>query len=373
MDKINHQGQEAGGNTPSHREGESFNCCLYFLVSTATTGSLAGLHKVGVADCFPARYRQHVVNWGAFDLARSAVLWMSSRREAFHLESALRHAFGNPEAESAAMQASGGPLTSEDYAALGSWRRCPGARADGHTEFYASSRLDPMLAFTEHWLGCREGRAASARLQRGISASDCSKSGREDDTGSLPPQLYREERRELRARQDAAQKESWQRLMAQYSVIMERVLALALAYEEHLTWVDLDYWHRSRVEGGVGSHVYGLVSLYFHRFVSVPDGQEVLPSDSWVATQKRLQESFAPIAALAGEIPPEDWERMHGSGYAACTLRERHQDSPCTLPHPICADKMLVRLESCWSDPLHPLFDSFDALARRVEERQRRV
>ena len=75
---------------------------LFFLVSAATSGPLTGLFKLGMAESFSLRSRQHRKRWGELDLRRSALLRGCDQREAYHLGSVLRDAFGTPDLESAA-------------------------------------------------------------------------------------------------------------------------------------------------------------------------------------------------------------------------------------------------------------------------------
>ena len=54
----------------------------------------------------------------------------------------------------------------------------------------------------------------------------------------------------------------------------------------------------------------------------------------------------------------------------ACELLPRHPYSVHFMPHPVCVDKLIVRLGGCYSNPFHLLFEGFDALARRVYDRR---
>ena len=155
-----------GGRESSVDAGsESPNYCLYFLVCAAKSGPLASLIKVGIADRFPIRYRQHTATWGLFDLSRSALLRVRNRREALDLERNLRNHFGDPVSENIA-KAAGKTLTSEDFIAMGSWRRYPGRRDNGYTEFYAFDCLTRMLSHVEDWRTASDGRRTGTRLQK---------------------------------------------------------------------------------------------------------------------------------------------------------------------------------------------------------------
>ncbi len=359
--------QEGDGNAelPGCADAESSTYCLYFLVCAASDGPLAGLFKAGIADRFPIRYRQHAKTWGPFNLTRSALLRVRSRREAEHLERALRGFFGDPLAESRA-RAAGITLTSEDFIAMGSWRRHPGRCDDGYTEFYDVGCLTEMLFYVEKWrTGCG-GRRTGTRLQREINPADCAVATRADGS---PRPLTIEARRELRAQRRAHQQRELKELDAQVEVRVGQLLDLALAYEKHLVWVHLRFWHWLRDLGRHGfSNVEGMVDLYFDGFGTTPFGTDA-DSERRSAARVRFEADVAFIAAPL-ESARRCWWDWRRSG-SVCSLREPDPLFPYLLPHPVCEGKPLLRLEPCLVDLNHPFLARFEALARRVESRHR--
>ena len=149
--------------------------CLYLLVSKAKTGPLVGTFKLGITKDLLCRHKRHTLNWNDFDLARSALVRVGSRRQVQHLESSLRRHFSNPEAEAQA-RAAGQQLSSADLAALNSYRRNPGSRKEGYTEFFAIECLEKMLEAAVYLLACNGNRAAGDSVQSG--ASPCQHAGR---------------------------------------------------------------------------------------------------------------------------------------------------------------------------------------------------
>ena len=83
----------------------------------------------------------------------------------------------------------------------------------------------------------------------------------------------------------------------------------------------------------------------------------------------RLEEDFAPIAALVASMDPDVWGSVGPRHKSACHLQECNGLSYHWLPDRSCVGKPLLRLESTLLKPFHPLFEQFEALAERVQNR----
>ena len=333
---VNPPGSDGGSELVPCDDTEQPEHCLYILVCAATTGDLADLFKLGITNHLPTRYRQHTCIWDEFDLGRSALLRLDSRRQIERLEGMLKEKFKG-------------------------WRRYPGRDDPGFSEFHSMECFASVLTMLDD-IGVR---SLGGRLIRGIGPAECELAMR----NNCHPTLTRDERRELRARRDAARRQAFEKLRAQYEAIMALVLDLALAHEQDLIWVDLNLWRRLRVDCSGAIAAWGLVDLYFDRIGPAPSAEEI-GSGRRSAAQMRREESFAPIAALVASMDPDEWNSIAGpSPMGACHLQEKNSVHRHYLPHRICADKPLLRLESSLSSPLYPLFDQFEALARRVENR----
>ncbi len=151
---------------------------------------------------------------------------------------------------------------------------------------------------------------------------------------------------------------------------MALVLDLALTHEQDLIWVDLRQWQRSREHRSGAIGTWGLVDLYFDRIGPAPSAVEI-ESGLRSAAHLRLEKEFAPIADLVASMDPRDWKSIsEPRSRGACHLQERNDVEVYFLPHRICADKPLLRLESSLTDPFYPLFEQFESLARRVRDRR---
>ena len=369
---INSPLSDGGTGSASPAEAAPSTPCLYFLVSAAKEGPLAGLCKVGTTECFPRRYDKHVRKWGAFDLTRSALWRVTSRVALQGLEGALRRVFGYPEAEAAAKAAGKKILTSADYHALGSGRRHPGRREDGHTEFFAAERLPAILAFCETWLRSCGERGAGATLKRGIDPADCAWN-LAAETGAAP--LTPEER----ARQRKEQRAEWRLYCEEERAIVEarivadlhQVLAFAEAHEPYLLYVYLKPWRQMRADvpdcnGGCGR----LAELYFGGF-----GEAVAADPAaGPAALRAFQESFA----LRLGVPAGTELSDRACGYAServATLEAasgHHKDGihDATRLYVGGEDTQLVRVRPWYYRCIQPFFERFDALSRRVEARR---
>ena len=318
---------------------------------------------MGVANCFAARHQEHSRVWGTFDLPGSALLRARSRGEVLRLESALRHQYGDCSAADRA-QTKGQVLTSEDLIAMGSWRRHPGRCDKGCTEFYTVECFEAMVASAREWLATRGRRAADARLQRGISLSECSTQAQRVD-----PRLTRGECRELRARRRAAAREFAGKVRLESNELMARVIYFATAHEEYLLGVDLRSWRKARATRDATQDRYGLVCLYFH---SLEDRlhQDDARLGPWLEAQGNLQEDFAPLAALKASTKPNDLGRrclFSKSWEGVSTLLSGVPYACQFMPRPIPLQMLRVCVGNCHSDIFHPLFETFEELARRLE------
>ena len=344
--------------------------CLYFLVSKASTGPQAGLFKLGISSRLPDRHHKHTLRWEEFDLSRSALLRACTRREVQRLETALRHIFGDA-GTAGGSRAVGQTHRPDGSPAPATWRCDPGRKADGHTEFYDVACLPTMLAFVEHWLFCRAERGAGARLQRGITPADAAR-GLGIDAGA--PTLTKEDKATQRVQRRSQREQDLAALEAHIATRVSQVLDFALAHEEHLLHVHLNLWHRVRASGQHWhSSFEGLVDLYFGGFGAAPTGTDA-ESEHRSPAQIAFEERFEALLAA-----PAHSERLRGRYWedraqVAC-LREasgRSTDTflDDTLLHLGGTDTLLVRVQPWLYEPVLPLFEQFDALARRVEGRR---
>ncbi len=336
--------------------------CLYFLVCADTTGDLAGLFKLGIADCLGLRHQQHQKVWGAFDLPRSAVLRVGDRWEARRLELALRDALGGSVTEGGPGAAK--PWSTADFLARKSWRRYPGRKDEGYTEFYAVECLERALVFTEGWLDlCRE-RLVGACLQRGINPAEGAL-GLGVDGGILL--TGRDRGPGLRERQRVRREREYAELEEQVVDKMTRALALALEYEERLLWVDLRGWQRRRTEPRWFRVDEGLVDLHFTRFGPAAASTDTEPP-SCSPAQAHFEELLMPITSKTACLHPEGWRVVRSR--EVCVFDDLadffHEAA---VLHPTYAGALRLRVEHRLSDLDHPLFAEYEALARRVQDR----
>ena len=355
------------GTAPSvPGEADLLPYCLYFMVCAATEGPLKGLFKMGITNSLPNRHREHSRVWGAFDLARSIVLCAHSRREVVNLETSLRQLFGDCAAEDRAMTR-GQVLTSEDFIAMGSWRRYPGRRDKGHTEFYTMAGFDPMVARAGEWLVTRGRRAAGARLQRGISPSECL-----THTQRATLLLTRPELRELRAENRAAKQRFAEQVRVESGRLMTQVLTFAQAHEEYLLGVDLRFWRRVRTTRDAAQGKNGLVHLYF-RTLDHWLYRDDPRLQAWIDAEWGLQQEFAPTSALLDTLEPPNLLRRgfvsrFREGVYTLAGGNSYPDGD-HLPYPTPFGTVCVRVGNEYSDHFGPAFERFEELSRRAEGR----
>ena len=154
---------------------------------------------------------------------------------------------------------------------------------------------------------------------------------------------------------------------------MSQVLDLALKFEEHLVWVDLKRWQWQRTVAQPVHFADGLADLYFDGLGSTATGTGG-STEPRPAVRARLEESLAQIEGMAAPPPNLPYRHYRQSTWEAqqqvCSLDEppfRLGEPP---PHPLCNDKLRLRLETFGTDAIQPLFGGFEALAGRVQQRQ---
>lgn len=328
---------------------------LYFLVCAAASGPRAGLFKLGITSVLAARHYQHTLTWESFDLGRSALLRARTRKEVLRLENALRHIFGDAGAQDGS-RAVGATHRPDGSPAPHSWRRHPGQRADGHTEFYDVRCLNLMLSFTEGWLACRQDRAEGACLQRGLESSEAAmglglgRSAQPSGPGEQAAQVSPVER-------DRAA--MWSHIATKLSQVLE----LALAYEHGLHSVELSYWQRLRdTNGGVRLIPHCLVSLSFAGL-----GPARLPADPAPSIQQRSAARLAFLDRLAGICVAPGDDELFGRSPWEWRRRVVSLYEPLDAP-----DTLHVEVRPCLYGPTVPFYERFAALAERVTARQRR-
>ena len=372
---INSPLSDGGAGSASPAEAAPSTPCLYFLVSAAKEGPLAGLCKVGTTECFPRRYDKHVRKWGAFDLTRSALWRVPSRAALKGLEGALRRVFGYPEAEAAAKAAGKKILTSADYHALGSARRHPGRREDGHTEFFAAERLPAILAFCETWLRSCGERGAGATLKHGIEPADYARHlATETGATALTPEDRARQRREQREERRLYYEQERAIVEARIVADLHQVLAFAEAHEPYLLCVYLEPWREMRAKvpdcnGGGGR----LVELYFGGFGEARAAGGADPA-ACPAALRAFRESFASQLG----VPAGTGLSRRACGYfservATLQAASGHHENgihDATRQYVGGADTQLVRVRPLFYPCIQPFFEHFDALSRRVEARR---
>ena len=318
---------------------------------------------MGVTNSLPIRHQEHTRVWGAFDLARSALVRARSRRDVLDLETHLRHLYGDCSGEDRARNR-GRVLTSAEFIALGSWRRYPGRCDKGYTEFYAGEVQELMLTSVQEWLATRGRRAAGISLQRGISPDECA-----TRTRLANPHLTRAESRELREGRRAAVRQWEARMRAGSDRLMAPVFAFALAYQEHLIGVDLRTWREARATRGSVRGKDLLACLYFRPL------EDKLHRDdprvqAWLNAQWDLQEKFAPVMALRKAMIAEGCgprNLAHGLGEGAGTQAGGDDYTAHHLPPPAPVEVTQVRVGNCYADPYSPWYERYEELARQTE------
>ncbi len=345
--------------------------CLYLLVSKAKTGPLAGTFKLGITKDLSCRHQRHTHNWKDFDLARSALVRVGSRRQVQHLESSLRRHFSNPEAEAQA-RAAGQQLSSADLAALNSYRRNPGCRKEGYTEFFAIECMEKMLEAAVYLLACNGNRAAGDSVQRGITLPTLAAASKR--LSSLPKRAKPKLPAwvlEWPSQMKREQREQDVKTAAKTAQILE----LALAYESHVVWVDLTWWHhllrcdqwRSwRYGYWRPAHGKALVELYFSGFAPA-SAKACTNSGLPPLTRAHFTERVASIVDWTCSSEPDAW--MQEPPNAICCLDESTNIYGKAPPFFTCVGNPRIRLTP-WSPAIcEPYLAQFEALARRVAGR----
>ncbi len=336
---------------------------LYFLVSAARRGPLAGAFKLGVAGSFAARYQQHTRVWkDRFDLSRSCLLRTDRRQEVQWLEKHLKRLFGEP-----------GPDGR-------SWRRDPGRRADGHTEWFELACLEPMLAQAEGAVALRSALGVRTQVIRGLGPADCALVGLAPDGTPLPPPL--DSRAEPRALAHARRAQERAAEDAQAAALAGAALELAQCYDAHLLWVGLDVWRWHLAHPHLQTHRTdaGWADLYFGRFGpprALPQrrsADEPPPTPAQMGFEEACERRMAAAAPAEAGCSHQKLEpscRLMDAVYSTCgtASNERLVQALGSFPHPVCADALVLRLNFKQREAIHAFFPRFKALAERVESR----
>lgn len=338
---------------------------LYCLFSAARSGPLAGAFKLGIAGSFAARYHQHTRTWEErFDLSRSVLLQTNSRQEVLWLEKHLKRLCGEP-----------GPDGR-------SWRRDPGRRADGHTEWLDQACLEPLLERAVSSMTLRGELGVRFRVVRGLSPADCALAGLAPDGTPLPPQPGSQaQRRALaQARQEQEQAIETARDMA----VAGAALEVAQTYEEHLVWVNVDLWrwHQFRPTLRPTCFQTDWADLYFGRF-GPPRSQPKVRSKKEpppTPTQIRFEEACRRRLAAATDQTADPrlepaWScRLMDAVHSTATLfcyEDGSTEAVGPFPNSVCADALVLRLNFRRCESVQPYFARYEALAGRVESRHR--
>ena len=333
---------------------------VYFLVSAAHTGPLAGAFKLGVADSLASRYHQHARTWQErFDPTRSALVRVERRQEAQWLESDLKRIFGRP-----------GPGGR-------SWRRDPGRRADGYTEWFELDCLELMLVRVEGAVALREKLGVRAQISRGLSPADCALIGLAADGTPLPPQPGSRAGQRAQAQAEREQEEAIEDARA--VAVAGATLELAQAYEEHLRWVGLDLWrwHIANPARRMRLCDAGWADLYFGGF-GPPRARPRERSHNDpppTPAQIRFEQDYERLLSAAPKVVkgiaggPEYLYDLTDAVYSTGStfrLSNGTVEAAGPFPHPVCADTLVLRLNFIRHEALQPFFARFEALAQRV-------
>ncbi len=324
------QESDGGARRPEYPEAEQPTHYLYFLVCAASTGDQAGLFKMGITDHLPNRYRQHSKVWEEFDLYRSARL-VGNERDIKFLEGHLKKRFKK-------------------------WRRYPGRNDAGHTEFFDVDGLAEILALVQSLSDLGIG----AHLSRGIDPAECATPSRADGMSALA----RKQLGEARAQQNARQAQERAERGEHITLELNWVLRIAGGwYRNHLVWVNLDPWHQLQDFGERAPRKdKTLVDLYFGRFhpehphIETEAGEQCITQASFAGMVESIQRSAVKQHTASLKYRPN----------AMFHLREPLVDPGDALPHPVCADTVLLRVECGQYIPLHPFLAKFEALAQKV-------
>ena len=313
-----------------HHEAEQPAHYLYFLVCAASTGDQEGLFKMGITDHLPNRYRQHSKVWEGFDLYRSARL-VGNERDIKFLEGHLKKRFKK-------------------------WRRYPGRNDAGHTEFFDVDGLAEILALVQSLSDLGIG----AHLSRGIDPAECATPSRADGMSALA----RKQLGEARAQQNALRAQERAERGEHITLELKWVLLLAEGwYRNHLVWVNLNPWHQLQDFGERAPRKdKTLVDLYFGRFhpehphIETEAGEQCITQASFAEGVECIQRSAVTQHTASLKYRPN----------AMFHLREPLVHPGDQLPHPVCADTLLLRVECGQYIPLHPFLAKFEALAQKV-------
>lgn len=342
----------------------ALSACLYFLVSAASTGTLTGAYKLGVAASFAARYHRHTRTWQErFDLDRSVLLHIDAS-EVYALEKHLQRLFGRP-----------GPNGQ-------SWRRDPGRKADGYTEWFDLACLEAMLTEAERWVAQRCALGVCAQVSRGLSPAERALVRLAADGSPLPLPLVSQTQRRALAGACWAQEQAIE--AARDVAVAGAALEVAQAFEAHLVWVSVDLWrwYETRPTPCPTHTDVGWADLYFGRF-GPPRAQPTVRSQNEpppTPAQLRFEEACRLRLAVAIDQTANSRRQPQGSCRLMDAVRSTatvyYDDSGNTealgpFPHPFCADSLLLRLtfERCgW---VQSFYARYEALARRAESRHR--
>ena len=156
-----------------------------------------------------------------------------------------------------------------------------------------------------------------------------------------------------------------------------RLLELALAYESHVVWVDLTWWHHLLRRDEWRSWGYGdwrptrgnaLVDVYFGEFA--PElAKAGIKSGLPPLTRAHFAERAASIVDWTCSPESDDWK--HQPPDAICCLEESPNIYRKPPPYFACVGRPRIRLEP-WSPAVcEPYLAQFEALAQRVANRDR--
>ena len=324
------QESDGGARRSGHPQAEQPAHYLYFLVCAASTGDQVGLFKLGITDHLPNRYRQHSKVWEEFDLYRSALL-VGNERDIKFLEGHLKKRFKK-------------------------WRRYPGRNDAGHTEFFDVDGLAEILALVQSLSDLGIG----AHLSRGIARAECAAPSRANGMSALA----RKQLGEARAQQNALRAHERAERGEHITLELDWVLFLAEGwYRNHLVWVNLDPWHRLLDFGARAPRKdKTLVDLYFGRFhpeqphIETEAGEQCITQASFAEGVECIQRSAVTQHTASLKYRPN----------AMFHLREPLVDPGDALPHPVCADTLLLRVECGQCTPPHPMLAKFEVLAQRI-------
>ena len=345
------------GSAPADQDAQPTHC-LYLLVCADPTGPRTDTFKLGISSRLAQRYHKHTLNWRHFDLSRSVLFWARDRHEVQCLESAMRHVLGDAGAAGRS-RAVGETHRPDGSPAPPTYRRDPGRRADGHTEFYSMGGFHTAVAFIEGWRGCRAERAEGSFVQRGIDPADLLLGPGSKGAAITTPSAAR-----LKA-QAVTEADITEKVAA--------LLDLALDYEANLRSVGLSGWRKALAGGpGVRRRCHWLLSLYFAGFGPAPKRaapaiakRRELPC---APARRAFMERFKAISRPASGQIPTGWQReVISLDDLAYDPNEPVENLGFSVNHD--PDTLAVQLRPYYYEPTRPFLARFEALARRVEAR----